>query len=990
MSRELALETKDGGGAVRLGARTRKSATAALVALLTGLTFTASATAALRAPSLELPVASATVESLPTFTWRAVKGAAKYEFQLSDDAKFNSIVLGRGTGRGSQQTRNTAATLDKTVPDGNYFWRVRAITAKERVGRWSDSRSLTKAWTSAPLLQGPLDDTQVSWPSLPLLLRWSPVKYATKYIVTIATDPSLAQVVNATAGRPAEVPGIAYALQGTLPAGRYYWAITPVDAGGLRGTRSRVASFTWLWPTAANTGIVDLNDTAAVFDPLLTWSVVPGAARYEVEINPDDDFAAGSRVCCKDPVIGSSLAPLRILPNNNDFSGSSGYHWRVRAFDVDGNPGQWNRGPTFEKAYDHVTPTVPGLRLRDHAGDLSASAGTVTSGPVIAWDPVPGAAQYHLQWTTYVGGTCGWSNASSPIKTSSLAWTPLSPTSEAGVPGGVGITPSLAPNGLDARSGQPFFPEAVAVGVTAFANGSTYCVRVRALSDDSFRENDSANSQVISEWTQVGGGQNQPAFTYQAPLMDNGPALPPNPPTYLAPTGGTETRTPLLRWNPVAGARRYFVLIARDSNFTNVIDAAFTHMPAYAPNWVLEDEATSYFWAVIPTATSNGSGISGGPKDYNPQVFNKLSIPPGPMEPVGGAEVSTQPTFRWTPAESAQKYRLQVSADPQFGDLLDDVVTSSTAYTSNTPYPVDTVLYWRVRAEQLQALRGTRVALRWSDVGTFARRLPAPALSPDIPLSGELPPALVWTPVPGAISYDVHIDESDGDARDFNIKSPAGTFTQFFGIGTFKYKVRANFAARAGAVSSAYSAPRDFTRVISAPDGRRVRRTGTRLTFNWSPAAAAKSYRVDVSSTESFSQVIDSVLTNNTSWAPAMMSPAYAKGPLYWRIATVDEGLNAGSFVSGAIRTGKPLTVLVRGSLRRNRTSRITVIVRDRGKLLRAAIVRVSGAGVRTQSKQTGRRGTTSLRLRPRKRGQVTIRVIRGGFATKTVKLRVR
>ena len=976
---------------VRLGARRINVASAVTLAVLTGLTTSATAQAALRAPALQSPAPSASVEALPTFTWGSVRGAAQYEFQLSDDAKFNSIVLGRGTGKGSQQTRNTAATLDKTVPDGNFFWRVRAVTAKNRVGAWSKPRSLTKSWTTAPVLESPSDDSAVSWPSLPLLLRWAPVKYATKYIVTIATDPTLAQVVNLVAGKPAEVPGIAYALQGTLPAGRYHWAITPIDAGGLRGTRSRVGSFTWSWPTATATRVDDLNDTAQVFDPLLTWNMVPGAARYEVEINPDDDFAAGSRVCCKDAVIGTSLSPLRILPNNNDFAGSSGYHWRVRAFDVDGNPGQWNRGPTFEKAYDNVTPTVPGLHLRDHAGPLSADASTVTSGPVISWDPVPGAAQYHVQWTSYTGGVCGWSNASTPIKTSSIAWTPLSPTPPSGVPGGIGITSSLGPNGLGARSGQPFFPETVGSGTTSFQGGTAYCVRVRALSDDSFRENDGANSQVLSQWTQVGGGQNQPAFTYQAPPMDNGPALPPTAPTYLSPIGGTVTRTPLLRWNPVAGARRYFVLIARDSNFTNVIDAAFTHMPAYAPNWVLEDEATSYFWAVVPTATTNGSGISGGPKDYDPQAFNKLSLAPGVLEPVGGVSVATQPTFRWTPAESAQKYRVQVSADPQFGDLLDDVVTASTAYTSSTPYPVDTALYWRVRAEQMQALRtNTRVALRWSEVGVFRRQLAAPALSADIPLAGELPPALTWSAVAGAISYDVQLDEADGDSNVFNIKSPAGTFSRLTGIGTFKFKVRANYGARSGAVASAYSAPRSFTRLISPPNGRRVSRSRTRVTFGWQPAAAAKSYRVEVSSTESFARLIDSATTNNTSWAPSMSSPAYRSGPLYWRVATVDEGNNAGAFVAGTVRSGKPLSVIVKGSLRRNRTATLRVTVRGLGKALRAASVRASGAGVRTITRRTGKRGTTTLRLRPRRSGYLTIRVSRSGYNTRSVRIRVR
>lgn len=967
---------------------------AAVIAALLGAAVQP-AHAALRAPALASPAPSAKVDALPTFTWGAVRGAAMYEFQLSDDAGFRSIVLGRGAGRGAQQTRNTAATLDKSVPDGNYFWRVRAITASDRVGSWSRPRSLTKAWTPAPVLLGPVEGEQVSWPATPLMLRWSAVSRAAKYIVTIATDPSLAQQVGTLQSRPQEVPGTAYALQGTLPAGRYYWAITPVDAGGLRGTRSRVASFTWTWPTATQTGLLDLNDTPQVFDPLLAWDPVPGAARYEVEINPDDGFAAGSRVCCKELALGTSLSPLRILPNNNDFAGSSGYHWRVRAFDVDGNPGHWNRGAPFEKAYDDVEPPIPGLELRDHAGPLAAGAGTVTGGPVIAWQPVPGAAQYHVQWTTWDGANCGWSNAGAPVKTASNAWTPLSPTHETGVPGGIGITPSLGPNGSEARSGQPFLPETTGTGTRRFDDGVTYCVRVRALSDDSFRENDSATSPVLSQWAQLGGA-NRPAFTYRAPppaTSDPSPVPQLPAPTYLGPTGGTVTRSPLLRWAPVAGARRYFVVVARDSNFTNVVDAAFTAMPAYAPNLVLEDEVTSYFWAVIPSATSNGSGISGAPRDYNPQRFNKLSDPPVPVQPVAGADISSQPTFRWTPAEGAQKYRLQVSADPQFGDLIDDLVTSSTAHTSSTPYPVDTALYWRVRAEQLQVLRSTRVALRWSAVGSFRRRLPAPVLAADIPLAGQLPPPLRWSPVPGAVSYDMRIEEPDGDTNDFNIRSAAGTFTKLHGIGTFKYRVRANFAARSGVVASAFSPPRDFTRMLAPPASARVTRTasGSRLYLSWEPGLGAAGYRAEVSSSESFSRIVESVRTTGTSWAPAMLGADFKSGrPLYWRVATVDEGGNVGAYADGRVGGGKRLSVLVRGLLRRNATTRLTVTVRGAGRALRRATVRASGAGVRASARRTDGRGRATLRLRPRTRGYVTIRVARSGYAARSVRVRVR
>lgn len=969
-----------------------RSATLAVIVFVVGLACASSAQAALRAPGVQAPSAGANVASMPSFTWRSVKGAARYEFQLAADSRFRSIVLGKGLGRGAQLTSNTSATLTKTIPDGTYYWRVRGITKKGRAGRWSKSRSVKKEWKTAPTLVAPANDTAVSWPSLPLVLRWSAVPHATKYLITIASDPSLAQNVVGSINKPLETNGTVFALPTTLPGGRYYWAITPVDAGDQRGTRSAVGAFTWSWPTATATRFIDLNASGAVVEPLLEWDIVPGAARYEVEINPDDDFSAGSRVCCKERVIGTSLSPLRVLPNNNDFSGSSGYHWRVRAFDADDNPGQWNRGPTFEKSYDNVTPTVPDLSV-----ETVSTADAAAAAPLVTWGAVPGATQYQLQWTTYSSGTCGWSNASGPIKTSGLAWAPLSPTTPTGVPGGVGITPGMQPNGTTARFGMPFGAERAygTPSVTAFVSGVTYCMRVRALSDDSFRENDNATSQVISQWTQVGGADNAPAFTYGAPpSAATDPAASQLPaPTYLSPVGGEFSGTPVLRWAPVAGARRYFVLIARDSNFTNVVDAAFTAMPAYAPNHVFEDEATSYFWAVIPSSQSNGSQISGGPKDYNPQNFRKLSIPPNLSEPANGSEQGGQPRFRWTPVDGAQKYRLQVSTDPQFGDLLDDIVTSSTAYTSQTPYPVDTALYWRVRAEQLQVLQGsTRVEMRWSATGNFRRRLPVPVPATDNPLRGELIPAFTWSPVPGAISYDLHVDEADGDTGDFTVKSAAFTPTKFFGTGIFRYKVRANFATRSGSVASAYFPSQTFTRIINPPPAPRKSRSKTRLLFSWGPAAGAKSYRVEVSTSDSFTTLLDSVKTDNTSWAPEFAKAAYRKtGPLYWRVATVDEGNNVGAYALQTISRGKPMRVTARGSLKRNATRRVTLVVRgSTGKALAAATVRASGAGVRAQSKRTNKRGRVTFSLRPTKAGTVKFSVSRSGYAGKSVSKRVR
>jgi hypothetical protein len=114
---------------------------------------------------------------------------ARYEFQLAADVGFNAPVLGKGEDQFF--TRNSRATLKKTVPNGTYYWRVRAVSADGSVSPWSAPRQLRKGWTLAPALQAPAHGAVVSHPTNPLVLRWSAVPHASKYLVTIASDPQL-------------------------------------------------------------------------------------------------------------------------------------------------------------------------------------------------------------------------------------------------------------------------------------------------------------------------------------------------------------------------------------------------------------------------------------------------------------------------------------------------------------------------------------------------------------------------------------------------------------------------------------------------------------------------------------------------------------------------------------------------------------------------------------------------------------------------------
>ena len=81
---------------------------AAAFAAITFLTAGPARAAVIR-PVQVSPADGAVVQFLPAMSWTAVKGADKYQFQISADAGMNSPVL--GAGKDNFFTRNTRATL---------------------------------------------------------------------------------------------------------------------------------------------------------------------------------------------------------------------------------------------------------------------------------------------------------------------------------------------------------------------------------------------------------------------------------------------------------------------------------------------------------------------------------------------------------------------------------------------------------------------------------------------------------------------------------------------------------------------------------------------------------------------------------------------------------------------------------------------------------------------------------------------------------------
>jgi hypothetical protein len=945
---------------------------------------------AIARPTQTAPAAGAVVQFLPSFAWTPVAGADKYEFQISADAGMNSPVL--GTGKDDFFTRNTRATLLKTIPNGTYYWRVRATNAAGGISNWTEPRSFRKLWNLQPALQSPSSGDSLTFPTSPVVLTWSGVPGAAHYLVSAASDPTLGSLVLKYSNQddpkgPPNVAATSAAITAALAPGSYYWSVTPVDAEGNRGVSTPVASFNWLWPSATATQLEDLNPAPEAYDPRFSWNPVPGAARYEVEINFSSDFAAGSKVCCDGTTIATSLSPTTVLKDNV-------YYWRVRALDPDGNAGVWNYGSPFTKTFDKVPPAGPvtgtsikHLRMRDNLADPGTDLSPGTTGyqtevPVVRWDPVPGAASYEVELADWTGVTCAWATAWYLRKTSITEWTPLSS------PGGNPVNWQ----GTLATDSIPLTP-------------STYCFRVRARSDRA-----AGNQEVWGDYTYLQNGDTDstapvgPAFTWtdypdpasgsaSAPCSFGYPCLT----DYLEPlVGSSPTRTPLFTWKPLSGANSYFVVVAKDANFSNVIDEGFTRIPAYAPRNSLKpttytDETTTYYWAILPATMANGSDAPALDLPNSAKgTFQKQSTPPDLLSPSAVQAFVDQPTFRWTPTLGARRYRLQVAADPTFGDPLDDVITDATSYSSDTTYPADTVLYWRVRADD-ENLTG----LTWSATGTFQKKLAAPVPSASNASQGESLPVWAWSSVQGAASYDLSVDQPDGTHRDFSgIRTPAASFIKMTGTGVWHWRVRAEFPKdTTGTVPGPFMASQSFTRTIGEPANAKTDSAKDHVLLSWDPRLGVKEYKVQIASSPDFSHVVETVSTDNPSYAPTMTSYGYTtSSTLYWHVAGVDEDRNVGDWTqTQQIRLLPRLRVSVSGLARPKRLSTVRVTVMDAlGKRLSAAKVRLTGLGIRPVTRATNRLGQVVFKVTPRKKGKLFVRATKSGFQPAYGALKVR
>jgi hypothetical protein len=325
--------------------------------------YSGSYTVGLSEASGTVPVAvgssSTTALNQPTFSWTPIAGATHYDIWVRNLTTGQDQVI-----RNSNVT-GTSFTSPINLTDGHtYRWWVRANVNGVWQG-WSSPRDITIAADRIPSLLNPQGVITTSKPTF----AWTAVSGATRYDVWVRNvSTGQDQVI-----RNMNVQGTSLSSPIVLDDGQtYHWWVR-ANVGGVWRAWSPAKSFTVqlnLTPTPLQaTGTVD------TLRPVLNWTTVPGATRYDVWVR---NVTTG-----EDPVIRNTSITGTQLTSPVNLNDGDTYRWWVRAM-VNGVWQTWSPAREFT-VQANLAPSLQ---------QPQGSANTLT--PQFTWSAVSGAGRYDI------------------------------------------------------------------------------------------------------------------------------------------------------------------------------------------------------------------------------------------------------------------------------------------------------------------------------------------------------------------------------------------------------------------------------------------------------------------------------------------------------------------------------------------------------------------------------------------------------------------
>ncbi len=477
-----------------------------------------------------------------TFSWSPVMGAARYKLQIYSSPE------------GWANPTYTATTLATThqpkdkLANGTYYWRVLPVDPGNRDGMPSEQRTFVVKYNPELTL---LEPTNNATPTFTPTFRWTAVEGARYYQLQYSTDDTFGTSTSITTRNTTYTP------TSTLPNDvNYYWRVRVHSGNSVSDwTESRTFIKKWnIQPVL----LTPTNNYQHQRFPLFSWTPVPGASYYRVEVSKNSGFS---------PLYDSGITSNTFYSLSKHDIAEGTHFWRVTPFDGNGNQGLTSQTASFTMDPSSISPhqVYPPFYYPPHEEHNLYEDRTVPY-PIFNWHrlfyPSGDSDQGQIYSNAYRLRVTTDSNCISEVwevDTENMVVTPT--------------------------QNNPFIP----------LNNTDYFWCVSAL--------DQIGGSPTGPWSQVWKTRINP--DYEDYELDHTTG---DVPVLIRPTAGFEfaEMTPLLEWFPMEDADAYVVQISLDENFNedDIVDQATVPYPAYAPTQSLAQRSLGavdfgvFYWRV--------------------------------------------------------------------------------------------------------------------------------------------------------------------------------------------------------------------------------------------------------------------------------------------------------------------------------------------------------------------------------------------------------
>ena len=848
------------------------------------------------------------------FAWGAATDGNTYQIQIAKSNTFGLPTVDVTSAAG------VLAYSASDLPDGKYYWRVRAINTADTHGTWSLVRSFTIDTTPPPSpgLSSPANNTIVR--AAPKFI-WKAVSGAVRYQLQYDDDAGFVDALY-TSGELIPTAGATSISFTPTPAqelGMYYWRVRALDAAGNWGAWSTGWHVDFRPPIPAAPLLTSPGSAALLNDntPLMEWTTPANAAGFEILIDTDSGFAAPM---VRDEVISEShyTAPEEnVLPDGK-------LYWKVRAKNTQGEWGSWSVARNF--TVDTQAPAAPVLSSPEN---YDSNAGT----PAYKWLAALTAKKYRLEIDTgssfdsenkyvYVGtalthtpplqpagAVYSWRVQACDAANNCSAW---SEVREVLINPGVPPAPVLTAPLNNTASNDPniaFDWETVVYGAKyelAIDTDAKFAAPVYRTVTDLTETGYTPDTGLANNkyyWrvrAQNGDGVWGAWSAYRVLTVDTAaPALP----LHKTPANNAVVRSaPTFTWAKPVGAVSFLFQYASDIDFTEDLYEsaellAVSHKPPAMPLGL-------FYWRVkARDAAGNWSDWTGAwAVDY------RAGLPGVPviLTPAKGAVLTDNtPQFTWKTAANAAQYEIAVAGSVTFAD----VVVFSASGTDFTVAPEDAladgVYYWRMRSRNASSEWSAWSAYRNFTLDTTPTESPELA-GPEDGATVTGTPTYTWNTVAGATYYQFRYDDEENFTNvlytSAELKATL-TPTQSFkppcqAPGTYYWQVQSrdangNWSGWGEPFSVIVAAAQPTAPLLGTPAANAT--LGVTPTFTWNAVNYGSIYQVQIDDSNLFGDpLIDFNGDPGELTYTVPEGDSLAQGTYYWRVRAYNVDSQAG------------------------------------------------------------------------------------------------